>query len=204
MIRDAVHSAAHFLAETVAKVPAHKWDALALGEWSARDLAGHASRGLTTIVSYAEKPALHRDITTTAGYYHQVFDPSRGYADPKAIAQRGRDAGRDLGSDPSLAVQRIVAESLAALARMADAAILTTPFGTTGLLDYLPTRVVEVTIHTIDLARATGVDATPPRDALALTLHTLADVALVMDNALPIIFAITGRAPLPPRFSLLP
>ncbi|MSQ25927.1 MAG: hypothetical protein EXR49_06630 [Dehalococcoidia bacterium] len=63
-------------------MPLGAWDAPALGEWSARDLTGHASRGLTTIVSYAEKPALHRDITSTAGYYQHVFDPSRGHADP--------------------------------------------------------------------------------------------------------------------------
>lgn len=71
------------------------------------------------------------------------------------------------------------------------------------LADYLPTRTFELVVHTLDLASALGLDVAPPRDAAALALHLVADLAATGDHAGALLLAATGRTPLPDGFSVL-
>ena len=79
-----------------------------------------------------------------------------------------------------------------------------TPGGVRPLSRYLPSRVAELTIHTVDLARALGVEAEPPRECVRTTLYALADYAVRQGTGAEVAFALTGRAPLPPGFSVVP
>jgi hypothetical protein len=67
------------------------------------------------------------------------------------------------------------------------------------LADYLPTRVVELGIHTLDLQRATGQPMALPASAAAVVLGTLAELADVPT----LLMAMTGRQPLPDGFNVL-
>ena len=71
------------------------------------------------------------------------------------VAERGRQAGAALGDDPVSAI----AHSGATRRRPRRRASPTTPvcssrFGGMLLIDYLPTRVVELTVHTLDITDA--------------------------------------------------
>jgi len=119
------------------------------------------------------------------------------------VAQRGREAGQELGEHPVAWVQAL-AERVSALPDgLPDDAMLTTPVGGIRLIDYLPTRVFELTIHTLDLAKAINVSVEPPSAPLLVTLHLLADLAAATGAGPELAFAVTGRLFLPEGYSLL-
>jgi hypothetical protein len=79
-------------------------------------------------------------------------------------------------------------------------AVAVTFVGTMGLADYLATRVVELTVHTLDLCDALGRDDEPPESAGLLSLQVIAAVAAGHSQAV-LLRALTGRRDLPGGFS---
>jgi hypothetical protein len=76
--------------------------------------------------------------------------------------------------------------------------------GTLSLADYLATRVVEVCVHTLDLADALGLaEAEPPGEAAMLSVWVLGALAAEPSPAV-LLRALTGRVPLPQGFSVFP
>jgi len=71
------------------------------------------------------------------------------------------------------------------------------------LIDYLPTLTFELIIHTMDLAKAVGVDAKPPENGMAATLEILGQLALYRGQASDLVMAATGRHGLPNGFTVL-
>ena len=71
------------------------------------------------------------------------------------------------------------------------------------LIDYLPTRVFELTIHSLDIIGAVGMREEPPPGPMEATLYLLVDRALAMGKATEIALAATGRSTLPEGFSLV-
>ncbi|HEY5153991.1 MAG TPA: hypothetical protein VIJ47_04600, partial [Acidimicrobiales bacterium] len=83
-------------------------------------------------------------------------------------------------------------------------AVCVTFAGTLSLGDYLGTRVVELTVHTLDLAAAVGwVDAEPPEAAARVSLIVLSALAAQPSSAV-LLRALTGRVPLLSGFSVFP
>ena len=71
---------------------------------------------------------------------------------------------------------------------------IATPYGLIALDEYLVTRVVEFTIHGLDLAHAIDLDWKPPASALRTTLMALADTAAHgPDGGLGAVGALSGR-----------
>ena len=70
--------------------------------------------------------------------------------------------------------------------------------------DYLPTRTFELTVHCLDIARATGLDFVPPAEALADTLALASASALRQGHGVDVVLALTGRQPLPAGASVVP
>lgn len=70
---------------------------------------------------------------------------------------------------------------------------------------YLPTRVFELTVHTIDLRTAAGLAVEPPvaaaREALRVLGLLVADAG--PEDAPALLRALTGRGPLPSGWSAL-
>jgi hypothetical protein len=126
-----------------------------------------------------------------------------GIADPASVAARGREAGSALGPDPITAVQDIADRVLAQVHTASDEALVSTPVGGMRLIDYLPSRIFELAVHTLDIAGALPVTVTLPETVATVAIHLLADMAVQPDKAAAILLAATGRRPLPAGFSVL-
>jgi len=200
MIREAYESAAGLFVDTVKQVGATQWEQPGLGVWTVRDLIGHTSRALLTVEMYLATPAAQREVMRPVDYYLRV---QASLADPGSVAARGRAAGLALGPDPITAVQDIAARVLAQVQTASDAVLVGTPVGGMRLIDYLPSRIFELTVHTLDLAVALPVMVTLPETVAAVALHLLADMALQPDKAAALLLAATGRRALSAGFSVL-
>jgi hypothetical protein len=89
-------AAARAVADLVRRIPHDAWDGPGLGEWSMRDLVGHTSRSLVTVIEYLARPAEREELTDPADYYVAAAELM---ADGEAVTERGRQAGRDLGDE---------------------------------------------------------------------------------------------------------
>ena len=122
-------------------------------------LAGHTSRSLLTVEMHLARPAAAVEVASAVGYFHAT----RAAAANPAVAERGRDAGTALGADPAAAVAQIAERVLALVEARDGTEVVTTIAGGMRLGDYLPTRTIELAIHTADLATALGVPRRSPR-----------------------------------------
>ena len=166
-----------------------RWDAPGLGEWDVRALVGHTSRSLLTVEAYLARPAAAVDVPSPAGYLRAT----RSIAAGAEVAQRGRDAGTALGSDPAAAVAEIAARVLSLVDSCDGTELVTTIAGGMRLSDYLPTRTFELAVHTADLAAALGLPLDVPATAASQALQVVADVAVGDGTAGALLLASTGR-----------
>ena len=196
--RRAFADAAEWFVHTV-RLVGDRWDQPGLGEWDVRALVGHTSRSFLTVETYLGRPASGVDVSSTAEY----FRTSRAAAAGPAVAARGRDAGTALGPDPAAAVAEIAARVVRLVDTRGGADLLTTIVGGMRLADYLPTRTFELAVHTADLATAIGEPVDLPVTAAAQALQLVSDLALIDGHAGRLLLAATGRAGLPPGFSVL-
>ncbi|MEU0494844.1 maleylpyruvate isomerase N-terminal domain-containing protein [Mycobacterium sp. NPDC006124] len=201
-MKTAFRSAATAFAALVHQIPESAWEGPGLGEWDLRALVGHASRSMITVSAYLRVPAERVDVTSAADYYAMVRD-HLATADPSAIVERGRQAGRELGENPAAAVDALVERALADVEHVEDPLI--TVIGGLGirLTDYLPTRVFELAVHGLDVARAAGLDFVLPEDVLAEATELAARISVRLGTATPVLLALTGRDHLPPSFSVV-
>ncbi|RMI33499.1 maleylpyruvate isomerase N-terminal domain-containing protein [Nocardia stercoris] len=202
---DPVHlfvSAAHSFAELVRSIPENAWDGPGLGDWDLRSLVGHTSRSLITTSTYIHQPAQVEDVTSAHEYYAMVRAVSAqlGSAD---IVERGRSAGAELGANPADAVDTLVATATAAVRGAEDRLI--TVIGGRGmrLYPYLTTRVFELAVHSLDIARATGLAYDPPSEVLEDAAVLATRIAVLVGAGTTVLAALTGRSPLPQSFSVV-
>lgn len=193
-------TAARTFAELVSQIS--DWDAPGLGEWDLRALVGHTSRSLITVSSYLQTTASHEDITSAAGYYVAIRGVAAGLG-AGDIIERGRQAGRDLGADPATTVDALVDRALTDIAGVDDPLI--TVIGGLGirLHTYLPTRTFELAVHGLDIARATGIELQLPVEVLQAATTLAAHTAVALGDGVSVLDALTGRAALPPGFSVV-
>ena len=187
MSREGFEQAVPFFVDTAAQVRPDQWETLALGVWNVRDLVGHTSRAMLNVEQYAT-----------------VGADRTGFGTAEEIAERGREAGRALGDDPAGAVRDIAARVLGLVGGLPDDHPVKTPAGERPLVRYLGSRVMELTIHTLDLANALGLDVEAPDECSRITLYWLADTAVRGGTAKEVAFALTGRRALADGFSLVP
>lgn len=200
MSKAACRQAVEFFLDVAGEVRPEQWDAPALGVWSVRDLVGHTSRSITRIEEFGARRAPAVDVASAADHYRRSLGrPNAG----EQIAERGREAGQALGADPLAAMREDWARAERILDATDEDEIIAYDNGGIRFGDYLETRVFELTIHSLDLANAIGVEAQPPREALAVALQTLAAIALESGCGADLALAATGRAPLGEGFSVL-
>ncbi len=200
MAKTAYLQALGFFMDVVNRVGPGQWDAPGLGVWSVRDLVGHTARSIFLVEEFGSQRSETLDVKSAAEHYHISLSPE-GVDD--AIAARGRAAGEALGDDPlaRLAEGRARAERLVAETD-AGAVIAYTNGGIT-LGAYLETRVLELVVHTLDLARALDIEADPPPEALRSALRLLAELAVDSGRGGRLALAATGRGELPGGFTVL-
>jgi uncharacterized protein (TIGR03083 family) len=196
--RDHYAEAARAFVDLVRAIPAEAWDGPGLGEWDLRALVGHTSRSLITVETYLGRPAQREDLTSSAAYFASIA----GF-DPAATAARGREAGQALGDDPVQAVEAIVERVLPVLER-ADNPLISTIAGGMYLRSYLPTRTFELVVHGLDIAHAAGFNTPAYSDSLLSAVAAVVAMSAVLQGrGIELIRALTGRTPLPERFSMV-
>ncbi len=204
MIRAGFGEAIDWFLAVAAKVGEDQWSGPGLGEWTVRETVAHAARALVTVEEYLGQGATVE--IDSAGTYFAV-----GLADPaihEAVAERGRTAGAELGPDP-VGELRVLADRVAALvARTRGDAPVATRMGGMTLIEYLRTRVLELTVHTLDVIDAVGLDGgvvLPPPIAAQVTLDVLTQAAVGRGGRNPaaVLRALTGRGPLPTDYNAL-
>jgi uncharacterized protein (TIGR03083 family) len=195
-------SAARCFAALVHEIPADAWDGPGLGDWDVRSLVGHTSRSLTTVSTYLQTTAEREDIATPQEYYAMV-NPSALGMDPADVAERGRQAGRDLGDDPAGAVDGVLDRVLGELADIDNRLIKVLGGYGIRLFSYLPTRTFELAVHGLDIAGAVGVPFTLPTDVLEEALGLAGRIAVDNGQGAAVLLALTGRAGLPSPFSIV-
>lgn len=195
-------SAARSFAELVHRIPADAWDGPGLGDWDLRSLVGHTSRSLVTVSTYLQTTAEREDVTTPHGYYARVTAAALGI-DPEAVLERGRQAGRDLGDDPAAAVDGLVERVFRDLEGVDDRFIEVIGGLGIRLFTYLPTRTFELAVHSLDIAGALGISLELPDDVLADAVVLASRIAVASGDGPAVLLALTGRAGLPPSFSVV-
>ena len=195
-------SAATAFARLVHDIPEAAWDGPGLGDWDLRSLVGHASRSLITVSTYLQTTPEQEDLADPVEYYTYVAEYASN-AGSEAIAERGRQAGRDLGADPAATVDGLVAKALDDVAAVQDPLIAVIGGLGIRLSSYLPTRVFELAVHGLDVARAAGVDFTLPADVLLEATVLAASIGVALGQGETVLTALTGRGALPAAFSVV-
>ena len=103
----------------VLSVPDDAWSSPGLGVWTVRELVGHTSRALTTIETYLDAADVDGTISSPAEYFQRALGGVTPAAHD-AIAERGRQAGIDLGGDPVGAIRSLADRVLARVAAEPD------------------------------------------------------------------------------------
>jgi uncharacterized protein (TIGR03083 family) len=184
------------------------WERPGLGTWDVRGLVGHTSRALSTIETYLGKepsgPRLHGPVRYFLAMLSGVRDADERRRLDASIAERGREAGAALGDDPGLASSQLVERIVELVDRTPDDTLLGTPAGTMTLGDYLPTRTFELTVHSLDLARSTGLEVSPALlPAVASSCALAGELAGHLPSAPDLLLLLCGRPGPPDRVSVL-
>ncbi len=184
----------------VAQIPDDMWDGPGLGEWTLRDLVGHTSRSLVTVIEYFARPVAEEVVSSAPAYYTAI---SAGTFDAAAVTERGRKAGRDLGEGPAARFRQLVDEAVRVAEDADPTLVVHTIVGGMRVAAYLPTRTFELCVHGLDIEAATGlpVDLPPPavEEACALAAAAAAQRGLGSE----LLLAVTGRRELPEGFSVV-
>ncbi|MER7013847.1 maleylpyruvate isomerase N-terminal domain-containing protein [Saccharopolyspora sp. NPDC000359] len=177
------------------------WDKpSALPEFSVRGLAGHlGSQVLHVTRMLAAEPVAERPMSLTEFYgaaqaFHTGIDSD--------INVRIREMGEDLAVDgaPALAaeVAAAVEEQRAALPAEPDDRVVSFGQRPVRLADYLVTRMMEIAVHSDDLAVSAGIE-TPelPHEVVEPVIGLLAELAVVRHGQTPVLRALSRaeRAP---------
>lgn len=198
----AFEAAGRSFAGLVRDIPATAWDGPGLGEWDLRSLVGHTARSLITVSTYLQGTAERVDVATPADYY-VLIRPYAARVGAADIVERGRQAGRDLGADPAAAVENLLERVLDDLSGQDDRIIAVIGGLGIRLYTYLPTRTFELAVHSLDIAGALGGDITLPPAVAAEAAGLAAAIAVTSGQAEQVLLALTGRAALPPGFSVV-
>ncbi len=111
-----------------------------------------------------------------------------------AIVERGRQAGRDLGDDPVAAVDELVERVMGELETAGDPLIEVIGGLGIRLHTYLPTRIFELAVHGLDIARATGLSFELPADVLDVATVLAARIGVETGRGDTLLMSLTGRA----------
>ena len=197
-------AAARAVADVVAQIPDDRWDAAGLGDWNVRDLVGHTSRSLVTVIEYLARPVDEEALTSASAYLTAVAAAlTDGSFDSADVAERGRQAGRDLGADPAARFRELVDEAVRVAERTDPELVVHTIVGGMRVASYLPTRTFELCVHGLDISLATGIALDLPAVAVE-EAASLAAVAAVRHGRGPdLLLALTGRRALPEGFSVV-
>ena len=185
-------------AQSVIAAPqvASRWEeASVLPQFSVRGLAGHLARAALTVDTYLDRPVPEGAVPISVAAYYAHLDRDLASPAQEAIRQRGEETAAG-GQGSLLTLLDDVGARLASRLREEEGSRLLVVAGNAvmSLNQYLRTRIVELTVHSDDLALSAGLEtpALPP-DALHITIETLLKVARARHGELAVVRALARR-----------
>lgn len=175
-----------------------RWDQpSALADMSVGDLTAHLVRAVTNILRYLSQPAPTGEPISAAAYYRAILDNPADLTTPQNRAVRDR-ARTDSAAGPTQVLQRwqeAIAEARRILAEApADRLVAVINGLVLTLEQYLATRIVELLVHTDDLAVSIDIETpAPPAAAARLAERVLLDVARGEHGDTAVLRAMTRR-----------
>ncbi len=143
-----------------------------LERWRVRELYAHVARGIVTLGNLLADPTgAPAEIPHAAAYFARLRG---GPASADEVARIAVQFAADTG-DAGLAdlFGRAGIEVLTAAAALAPSTVLASIAGPIRLHSYLVTRIVEATVHMLDLQHALDAEAVVPEPALLRTVQVL-------------------------------
>jgi hypothetical protein len=204
--RRTYRSAVVSFADLVSRLPADRWEAHALGEWSLRELVGHTvGSGLRQVPVILGTSAAAATLHSPQEYwtFARSAPPELVAAAVAASATDAGETGRWLGAEATARVSELAGQATAALAAARDDDVVATAAGGMLVRDWVPTRTFELVVHGLDIATAAGVPFEVGQDAMAEVVTMAAQIAAAAGDGPQVLRALTGRAPLPEGFSVL-
>ncbi len=198
-VRETFAEATRTFVALVARIPQNRWNDPGLGEWNLRSLVGHTSRSLVTVENYLGQPTEMEEVPSPAAYYVAIAG-----IDHAAVVGRGVEAGRALGENPAEFVAALAGRVLARV-ETAGNPLMHTAAGGMRLENYLPTRTLELVVHSLDIATAVP-DIEPPEfsdQLLSEVARVAATAAVLRGSGVELMLALTGRATLGQGFSVV-
>lgn len=169
-------------------MPADLWAARSgLGDWTVRELYAHVSRGVSTLTDLLAQPPCdgEPELPDAAAYFAAV---------------RSLDAAQVARTASAWAAERTteaLVEEFRTVPELGNTVVRGIA-GTIRVADFAVTRIVEATVHLLDLGAVAPHADGPTPDALHRTVDVLADLT----PATEFVLAATGR-PAPAVFPVL-
>lgn len=193
--------------DLISRVKPGQWNDHGLGSWSVRSLTGHTTRAITTVSDYlaGEAPAT----VNCADAETYVLENTGGSLSERedanaAIAQRGVDAGSLLADSPLDQLTQQLERALAMIVAQPPTRVVSVYGGRNiPLSEHLRTRNFELVVHTMDLARATGIPHSLPARSVEDAVILAARVAVRKGFGQELLLAMAGRCPLPEGFNVV-
>jgi hypothetical protein len=204
--RWAYKSAVATFVDLVYRVPEERWDAAGLGEWSLRELTGHVvGSALRQVPEVLGGPAATVDVASPEGYWAFArAAPAEVVAAVRAAAtEDARKTAAELGEQPAAGVAEHARAATQALSAAGDADVVVTAVGGMRVREWIPTRTFELVVHGLDVAAAAGAEVEFAEEVLAAVTLQAARVAATGKEKTLVLRALTGRATLPPDFSVV-
>ncbi len=175
----------------VSEIPHDAWNRPGLGVWDVRSLVGHTTRAITTVTDYLPNRSDELQLDSAAAYLAAGFRSDR--SGHEAVAARGIAAGHELGDEPAEVIETMVERVRVALRKVDDDPVIVVRLGTMRLSDYLDTRLVELVVHTSDIATAARLAPHLPTASIERALQVITDAALLNDRGLAAVRQLSGR-----------
>lgn len=155
---------------TLAAVPTDAWARHGLGSWTLAELVAHLVGAVSRVTAYADQPVDPDTAVLDRVAYFRALRP----ADAAMIAERAVAGARGVDAEtlPALFAEAWRDDADLAAALPADR-VLASRIGPIRCDEYLATRVLEVTVHHIDLRSALDQPPAPSPTGGALTMGLL-------------------------------
>lgn len=180
-------------------MPADRWTARSgLGEWTVRELYAHVGRGVSVLADLlAQDPAGGEPDLPDAGAYFAALKPL-GAAGAAQVAKTASAWAAERSDEALVATFRDPAAMIITALPAAGNRVVRSIAGTIRVADFAVTRILEATVHLLDLDAVASHTGLPAPDAMRRCVDVLTDLTPPAD----FVRAATGR-PAPVVFPVL-
>jgi hypothetical protein len=170
------------------RMPAEMWLASSgLGNWTVRELYAHVSRGVSTLADLiTQSPSTDEPDLPDAAAYFAAVRPLGG----AQVAETARVWAAERTDEALVEAFHGQADVVLAALPAAGNTVVRSIAGTIRVADFAVTRILEATVHLLDLGAVVPHVDTPTPDALHRTVDVLTDLVPPADFVL----AATGRS----------